>query len=51
MTKLDFYWKSNKEWYHLNDNMRFVVNDDAPDEAKKSYQNYLKQLKENSGRL
>jgi hypothetical protein len=51
MTKLDYYWASKKEWYHLNENMCFVVNDDAPEEAKKSYQNYLKQLKDKSDRL
>ena len=47
MTKLDFYWKSNKDWYHRNPvTMRCVINDDAPEEAKKSYQNYLKEVKE-----
>ena len=51
MTKLDYYWASNEEWYHLNENMHFVVNDDAPEEAKKSYQNYLRQKREYSGRL
>ena len=44
MTKLDFYWKSKKEWYHLTENGDFVVNDNAPEEAKKSYQNYLKEF-------
>ena len=48
MTKLDFYWQSNKEWYHLTENCDFVVNDDAPEEAKQSYQNYLKQVEEKS---
>jgi len=50
MTKLDYYWASDENWYHLDENMRFVINDDAPEEAKKSYENYLKQkkrLKEN----
>lgn len=51
MTKLDYYWASNKSWYHLDSNMQFVVNDDAPEEAKKSYNNYLKQLKEKSSIL
>ena len=47
MTKLDFYWKSNKEWYHRDPvSLCCVLNDDAPEEAKKSYQNYLKQAKE-----
>ena len=49
MTKLDFYWKSNKSWYHRDDvTLSCVINDDAPEEAKKSYQNYLEQLKEAS---
>ena len=48
MTKLDFYWQSNKDWYHITETCDFVVNDNAPEEAKKSYQNYLKQLKEAS---
>lgn len=46
MTKLDFYWKSNKAWYHLTENGDFVVNDDAPEEAKQSYQNYKRQVRE-----
>ena len=46
MTKLDFYWQSKKEWYHLTESGDFVVNDDAPTEAKKSYENYLKQVEE-----
>ena len=47
MTKLDFYWKSNKDWYYRDSiTMQCVIKDDAPEEAKKSYQNYLKELKE-----
>lgn len=43
MTKLDYFWKSKKEWYHMDENCRFVINDNAPTEAKKSYQHYLEQ--------
>lgn len=46
MRKLEYYWMSNKEWYHLTENMHFVVNDDAPKEAKESYERYLKELRE-----
>lgn len=45
MTKLDFHWQDNKEWYHWEGNIA-VVNDNAPEEAKKSYENYLKQKRE-----
>lgn len=43
MRKFDYFWQSNKDWYHMNDNYIFVVNDDAPPEAQKSYKHYLKQ--------
>ena len=47
MTKLDFYWKSKKEWYHRDEvSLCCVVNDDAPEEVKESYRNYLKQVEE-----
>lgn len=45
MTKLDFYWRNDKNWYHWEGNVA-VLNDDAPEEAKKSYQNYLRQKEE-----
>lgn len=46
MTKkqLDFYWRSKPEWWHFEGSKQ-VLNDDAPIEAKKSYNNYLKQMK------
>lgn len=46
MTKLDFYWSTNKAWYHIDENCDFVIHDDAPEEAKKSFENYKRQLKE-----
>ena len=45
MTTLDFYWQSNKDWYHL-EGFDVVLNDDAPQEAKDSYEHYLQQLKD-----
>lgn len=45
MVKLDLYWKSNRAWYHYNDALIPVLNEDAPPEAKESYQNYCKQKK------
>ena len=49
MTKLDFYWKSKKEWHHRDEiSLVCVVNDDAPEEVKRSYANYLKQVEEAS---
>jgi len=45
MTKLDYYWASRDEWIHW-DGKKFVLNDDAPEEAQKSYEHYLQQKKE-----
>lgn len=42
--KLDLFWQSNPEWWHA-EGYELVVNDDAPLEAKKSYERYLKQMK------
>lgn len=43
MRKLDCYWMENDEWWHYNENLFPVINDDAPEEAKKSYEHYLEQ--------
>lgn len=49
MKRLDYYWRSNKEWYHWDEEKaHYIVNNDAPDEAKESYNHYLEQLKENN---
>ena len=45
MTTLDLYWKSNKDWFHW-EGFKAVLNNDAPPEAKKSYENYLRQKQE-----
>lgn len=44
MRTLDFYWKSNKEWYEIK-NCVHVIREDAPKEAKESYKRYLEQIK------
>ena len=46
MTKLDYFWASQKEWWHRLPNGEKVLNYDAPAEAKESYERYLKQLDE-----
>ena len=43
MVKLESYWNSNHDWFHF-EGMKRVINDDAPAEAKRSYQIYLEQL-------
>ncbi len=43
MRILDYFWMSNEEWFHMNENCVFVLNDDAPKEARESYENYLRQ--------
>ena len=43
MVKLESYWKSNRDWIHFEDR-KVVLNDDAPEATKRSYQIYLKQL-------
>ena len=46
MRKLDFYWKTNKEWYYRKENGTCVLKDTAPKEAKESYERYLKQVEQ-----
>ena len=43
MRKLELYWRSNPEWWHRQDNLVPVINDDAPPEAQESYKRYLEQ--------
>ena len=50
MRALDFYWKTNKDWYHIEEDgelVRFVINENAPTDAQESYKHYLSQIKEN----
>ena len=45
MRKLDLYWMSNREWITFTEEGP-VLRDDAPPEAKESYERYLKQIGE-----
>lgn len=45
MKKLDLYWVTNKDWWHYDDAYNKILNDDAPEEAKKSYKNFLEERK------
>ena len=44
MEKLDLYWASNKDWYYCEGCIAILA-DDAPPEAKASYDNCMRQLK------
>ena len=46
MRKYDTFWMSNKSWWHWNEAGDQILNDDAPEEAKKSYAHYLEQREE-----
>lgn len=48
MTRLDFSWAEDRNHWHFegDDPPIRVVNDDAPQEVKESYERYLKQVKE-----
>ena len=43
MRKIDLYWKTNPDWWYVK-NLEFHLREDAPKEAKESYERYLKQL-------
>ncbi len=43
MRKYDYFWMTNEEWYHTDEYGNDIVNDDAPKEAKESYERYRKQ--------
>lgn len=45
MTRLENYWMSNKDWVDFSKE-DVCVKEDAPEEAKKSYEIYLKQVEE-----
>lgn len=46
MTRLDMFWHSNKDWYIVEKDFEFKIKEDAPQEAKESFERYLKQIKE-----
>ncbi|MCR5167307.1 MAG: hypothetical protein K6C13_08840 [Oscillospiraceae bacterium] len=45
MRKYDYFWLSNKSWSHWDKRGERVINDNAPEEAKKSYARYIEQRK------
>lgn len=45
MKKLDLFWKTNRDWWEYRNGVP-VLKDNAPAEAKESYERYLKQVKE-----
>lgn len=47
MRKLDLYWMTNRSWYDFTDDEDATpyLLDDAPTEAKASYEHYLEQIK------
>lgn len=45
MRKLEYYWQSNHAWWKFQDGIP-VLTDDAPPEAKKSFERYLRQIEE-----
>ncbi len=51
MTNLDYYWKSNKDWIEKRESgFGWKLKEDAPKEARESYEHYLKQLEAASER-
>ena len=38
--KESLYWKSNKEWYVINEDGEFELTELAPERAKKSFELY-----------
>ena len=46
MRRIDMYWLSNKNWYHRENGVA-VINEDAPEDAKRSYNRYLEQCAQN----
>lgn len=45
MIKYDYYWASDDNWYHFNENGIMEINNNAPKEAQESYKHYLEQKK------
>ena len=39
------YWKTNKEWYFINDSGKFELTENAPERAKKSFELYMSKRK------
>ena len=45
MRKLDYFWKTNKDWWYRDKNLVPRLKEDAPPEAQESYKHYLEQKK------
>lgn len=45
MRKYDMFWMTKREWWEIKNHVP-VVRDDAPPEAKASYERYTKQTSE-----
>ena len=45
MTKMDYYWRTNPDWYYFDDEGRRRIKPDAPKEAKESFKRYCEQMK------
>ena len=46
MRKYDYFWLSDLSWSHWDESGERVINDDAPEEAQKSYAHYQEQREE-----
>lgn len=49
MRKFESYWRTNKNWYEVkivNDEFEFEIKASAPEDAKKSFALYQKQIEE-----
>ncbi len=46
MTKLDFYWKKNREWWTVDDKWNYSLTSKAPQEAIDSFNHYQEQIRE-----
>lgn len=45
------YWKTDENWFHFDEEQEiFVINDDAPQKAKESYEKYVQMIHEISKR-
>lgn len=43
MRKMNIKWFENPNWWHYNEYGLFEINDDAPKEAKESFERYIEQ--------
>lgn len=45
MRRLDYFWKTNKDWWYRDENLVPRLKETAPKEAQESYKRYLEQKK------